>query len=53
MESCVKPTTKQELVDGIKKFWAEKVSVCKCNNYIDNVLKNVIQAVIAAEGDAT
>ena len=26
LESRVKPTTKQELVDGIKKFWAKKVT---------------------------
>ena len=53
LESRVKPTTKQELVDGIKKCWAKKVSVCKCNNYIDDVLKEVIPAVIAAEGGTT
>ena len=53
LESRVKPTTKQELVDGIKKFWAKKVTVRKCNNYIDHVLKDVIPAVIAAEGGAT
>ena len=50
LESHVKPTTKQ---DGIKKFWAKKVTVRKCNNYIDHVLKDVIPAVIAAEGGAT
>ena len=53
LESRVKPTTKEELLDGIKKFWAKKVLVHKCSNYIDNVLKEVIPAVIPAEGSTT
>ena len=35
-----KPTTKQELIDGIVRFW-ETVTVEKCNKYI-NHLKKVI-----------
>ena len=47
----VKPRTKQELVDGILKFW-RTVDVAKCNKYIDH-LKKVIPRVIELNGDAT
>ena len=47
----VKPRTKQELVDGILKFW-RTVCVAKCNKYIDH-LKKVIPKVIELNGDAT
>ena len=53
LESRVKPTTKQELVDGMKKFWAKKVTVDKCNKYIEHVLYKAIPAVIVANGGAT
>ena len=35
----VKPRTKQELVDGILKFW-RTVDVAKCNKYIDHLKKS-------------
>ena len=38
LESKVKPCNKQELVDGIKKFWERKVTPEKCAKYIDHVL---------------
>ena len=47
----VKPTTKQELMDGIVRFW-ETVTVEKCNKYI-NHLNKVIPRVIKLEGAAT
>ena len=47
----VKPRTKQELIIGIKAFWAT-VSVEKCRKYISH-LKKVIPAVICSEGRAT
>ena len=53
LQTRVKPKTKQELVDGITKFWNEKVSAEKCNNYIDHVLRKAIPAVIAEKGGAT
>ena len=53
LESKVKPTTKQELVDGIKKFWAKKITVEKCNKYVDHVLFDAIPDVIVARGGAT
>jgi len=49
----VKPRNKQELVDGIKKFWAKKVMPEKCAKYIDHVLYKAIPAVVEVEGAAT
>ena len=46
-----KPKTKQELIDGIKEFWAT-VTADKCQRYIGH-LKKVIPAVIECEGSAT
>ena len=53
LESRVKPRTKQELIDGIKKFWRKKITVQKCNKYIDHVLHKAIPDVIAEDGRAT
>ena len=53
LESKVKPRNKQELVDGIKKFWERKITPEKCAKYIDHVLYKVIPAVVEAEGAAT
>ena len=47
----VKPKTKQELIDGILRFW-ETVTIDKCNKYIDH-LKKVVPRVIELEGAAT
>ena len=47
----VKPHTKQELIDGILRFW-ETVTIEKCNKYI-NHLNKVIPRVIELEGQAT
>ena len=53
LETKVKPQTKQELVNGIKKFWRKKVTIEKCNKYIDHVVYEVIPDVIAEGGAAT
>ena len=53
LETRVKPTTKQELIDGIRKFWRKKVTVEKCNRYIDHVLRDAIPEVITQQGGAT
>ena len=53
LESKVKPCTKQELVDGIKKFWERKVTPLKCTKYIDHVLYKAIPAVVEVQGAAT
>ena len=47
----IKPTTKGELVDGIKRFWTT-VDIAKCNKYI-NHLRKVVPKVIELEGAAT
>ena len=47
----IKPTTKQQLIEGILMFW-ETVSIEKCNKYIGH-LKKVIPQVIELEGAAT
>jgi len=53
LETRVKPTTKQELIGGIRKFWRKKVTVEKCNRYIDHVLRDAIPEVIPQQGGAT
>lgn len=47
----VKPKNKEELVEGIKKFW-DTVSVAKCTKYI-NHLKKVLPKVVEMNGAAT
>ena len=47
----VKPTTKQELVQGIQQFW-ETVDVQKCTRYIRH-LRKVLPRIIELNGDAT
>ena len=47
----VKPRTKQELVDGIQRFWST-VSVSKCKKYIRHLHK-VLPRIIELNGDAT
>ena len=53
LESKVKPRNKQELVDGIKRFWERKVTAKKCTKYIDHVLYKAIPAIIESQGAAT
>ena len=47
----VKPTTKDELVDGILQFWTT-VDVEKCRRYICH-LKKGLPKIIEVKGDAT
>ena len=47
----VKPTSKQELIDGILSFW-DTVDVDKCLTYI-NHLRKVLPKVIEKKGSAT
>ena len=47
----VKPRSKEELIRGIKAFWAT-VTVAKCRKYIGH-LKKVISEVIKCDGAAT
>ena len=47
----IKPTTKQELIDGINHLWAT-VDRHKCRPYINHV-KKVLPRVIELNGEAT
>ena len=47
----VKPTAKQQLVDGISTFW-DTVDVRKCHRYIGH-LNKVLPKIIEKSGDAT
>ena len=47
----VKPHTKQELIEGIQRFWCT-VSIEKCEKYIGH-LRKVLPRVIELNGDAT
>ena len=47
----VKPRSKEELIHGIKAFWAT-VTVAKCRTHIGH-LKEVIPEVIKCDGAAT
>ena len=47
----VKPTTKQQLIDGIKQFW-NTVDSKKCTKYIRH-LQKVIPKVIEVKGEPT
>jgi len=49
--SVIKPRNKSDLVNGIKKFWSEKLTVSQCNRYISH-LKKVIPKVIEKDGGA-
>ena len=48
----VKPLTKQELVDGIKLFWAERMTPTKCTKYIEHT-HVVLPKVVQQEGGIT
>ena len=47
----VKPTTKEQLIDGIVEFW-QTVDTHKCKKYIGH-LRKVIPKVIELNGEAT
>ena len=47
----IKPKNKQELVDGVKQFWREKLTISQCNRYIDHI-KRVIPVIISKNGEA-
>ena len=51
LRKAFKPTTKDELIDGIKTFWLKRMTEEKCNRYIDH-LKKYVPKVIEREGRA-
>ena len=48
----VKPSTKDELINGIQDYWNDHITVELCNRYIDHMHK-VLPAVRDCEGFAT
>ena len=48
----IKPRTKEELVEGISRFWDEKVDAVKCSKYIGH-LQTVLPIVVAHQGKAS
>jgi hypothetical protein len=52
IKNIVKPTTKQQLINGILYFWTNIVTVAYCNSKIDHLAK-VIQLIIRLKGLAT
>jgi len=48
LESKVKPSNKQELVDGLKEFWERRIMPEKCTKYIVHILCKAIPAVVEA-----
>ena len=52
LRKVYKPTTKQQLLDGIQEFWSTKVTSQKCHKYIGH-LRKVVPRVIEREGRAT
>ena len=51
LSSVVKPHNKTELIDGIKRFWNEKLTRQQCQRYINHIHK-VIPKVIEKNGEA-
>ena len=47
----VKPTNKEELIEGIRKFW-ENVSAEKCQRYIGH-LQKVLSEIVRRQGKAS
>ena len=47
--TIVKPTTKDELLGGISRFWQERMKAEKCTTYI-NHLQKVLPLVVQREG---
>ena len=52
LRNKAKPHTKDELVHGIARFWAEKVDAAKCAKYIGH-LQSVLPIVVARQGRAS
>jgi len=51
LQNLVKPHRKEELIDGITRFWADKVNTKKCTSYIGHMNK-VLPLVVASKGRA-
>jgi len=47
-----KPKSKQKLINGIQRFWEQKVDAKKCCKYISH-LKKVLPVVVVRQGRAS
>ena len=52
LRTNVKPTTKDELLSGITRFWQERMTAEKCTTYI-NHLQKVVPLIVQREGRAS
>ena len=52
LRTTVKPKTKEELADGISRFWNERVDAEKCCTYIGH-LHTVLPLIVEREGKAS
>ena len=52
LQNQVKPKTKEELMDGIERFWSKRVDAEKCSRYI-GYLQKVLPVVVEREGTAS
>ena len=52
LRTKVKPKTKEELLDGIARFWSERVDAEKCSTYIRH-LQKVLPIVVERQGKAS
>ena len=52
LQNQVKPKTKEELMDGIERFWSKRVDAEKCSRYIGH-LQKVLPVVVEREGTAS
>ena len=46
-----KPRNKQELINRVKQFWHEKLTISQCKRYIDHIWR-VISVILAKNGEA-
>ena len=52
LRTTIKPTTKDELMAGIARFWRDRLTPEKCRTYIGH-LKKVVLLVVKREGRAS
>ena len=49
----IKPSTKEELVAGIREFWTARMTKERCTRYIEHVRIKVVPRVVELGGAAT
>ena len=51
LANIAEPKSEQQLVNGIKKFWKDMVTIDYCNKKIDHVVDKVIDKFIEIHGE--